>query len=93
MTTENLTEQWKKGELESGYYFFKTKDNIKIGFLYEGFKYPYDGRYNTIEDVEVNNELAIYYIDGNIIEEWKDNGDTTAIFNSTMILSEDWEIV
>ena len=47
-----LTEQWKKGELESGYYFFKTKDNIKIGFLYEGFKYPYDGRYNTIDNAE-----------------------------------------
>ena len=47
-----LTEQWKNGELENGYYFFKTKDNIKIGFLYEGFKHPYDGRYNTIDNAE-----------------------------------------
>lgn len=47
-----LTEQLKKGKLKDGHYFFKTKDNIKIGFLYEGFKYPYDGRYNTIDNVE-----------------------------------------
>ena len=50
-TSKTLTEQWKKGKLKDGYYFFKTKDNIKIGFLYERFKYPYDGRYNTINDV------------------------------------------
>lgn len=44
--------------------------------------------------VKTKNGLAIFYIDGdNIIEEWTDNGYTTAIFNSTMILLEDWEIV
>lgn len=47
-----LTDKWKKGDLESGYYFFKTKYDIEIGFLYEGLKYPYDRRHNTIDDVE-----------------------------------------
>lgn len=64
-----LTEQWKAGGLESGYYFFKTKDNIKIGFLYEGFKYPYDGRYNTIDGVEeVLASVPTYEEQDNIIK-------------------------
>lgn len=63
-----LTEKWKKGELESGYYFFKTKYDIKIGFLYEGLKYPYDRRHSTIDDViEVLAQVPSY-------EEWKLTG-------------------
>lgn len=61
METTTLTKKWKNGTLKTGYYYFKTKNNIKNGFLYKGFNYPYDEKYNIINDVvEVLAEVPTY---------------------------------
>lgn len=82
--SKELTEQQKSGKLKTGHYYFKTKKNdVKIGFLYKGFKCPYDGKYNTINDVvEVLAPIPTY-------EEWEElqesnDGLSKLMFKSLM---------
>jgi hypothetical protein len=42
METTNLTKQWKKGTLKSGYYYFEAEDENTIAYLREGLKHPYN---------------------------------------------------
>lgn len=48
---EKITEQWKKGELEDGRYYFRHNDN-STPFAWFGSKNVYDG-YSNDEVVEV----------------------------------------
>lgn len=51
--TKTLTEQWRDGTLERGYYYYKTKVGAKvIGYQCFGLKFPYDYNHNTIDSVE-----------------------------------------
>lgn len=81
--SKELTEQQKSGKLKTGHYYFKTKNDVKIGFLYKGFKCPYDGKYNTIDDVvEVLAPVPTY-------EEWEElqesnDGLSKLMFKSLM---------
>ena len=49
--SKELTEQWKNGTLEAGYYYFKTSTGLVVGFQLKGFKYPYTWCGTTIDDV------------------------------------------
>ena len=50
--SKELTEQWLKGTLERGYYYYLTKVGARvIGFQCYGLKYPYDYNHNTIDSV------------------------------------------
>lgn len=48
---KELTEKWKNGTLETGYYYFKTSTGLFVGFHLKGFKYPYTWRGSTMDDV------------------------------------------
>lgn len=51
--SKELTEQWRKGTLPRGYYYYKTKVGVKvIGYQCFGLKYPYDYNHNTIDSVK-----------------------------------------
>lgn len=57
--TKTLTEQWREGTLERGYYYYKTKVGAKvIGYQCFGLKFPYDYNHNTIDSVEE----ALYHV-------------------------------
>ena len=50
--SQHLTEQWRNGTLERGYYYYLTKVGARvIGFQCYGLKYPYDYNHNTIDSV------------------------------------------
>lgn len=50
---KELTEQWRNGTLERGYYYYLTKVGAKvIGYQCFGLKFPYDYYHNTIDSVE-----------------------------------------
>ncbi len=53
-----LTEQWKKGKLEDGRYYFRHKDN-STPFAWFGSKKVYDG-YSNDEVVEVLTPVPSY---------------------------------
>ena len=51
--SKELTEQWRNGTLERGYYYYLTKVGVKvIGYQCFGLKFPYDYYHNTIDSVE-----------------------------------------
>lgn len=50
--SKELTEQWEKGKLKTGWYYFKTKSlEVKMGYQYKGLKYPYSDWCHVIDDV------------------------------------------
>lgn len=60
----SLTEQWKKGELDMGYYYFRhTNDNIYFGWFES--EYIYESGYSESDVKEVLAPVPSY-------EEWQD---------------------
>lgn len=62
-TTKTLTEQWRDGTLERGYYYYKTKAGaMVVGYQCFGLKFPYDYNHNTIDSVvEVLTPVPTYW--------------------------------
>lgn len=51
--SKTLTEQWKERTLETGYYYYESKEGVRfIAFQYKGFNYPYDYSYNIVTNIK-----------------------------------------